>query len=105
MKDRTDILERIREIKREVLPNGRLILFGSQARGDADEDSDWDLLIVLDKPKKDPDDYDKYAFPFVELGWEINELITPLIYTRSQWEINKPSLFRKNVQAEGIDII
>lgn len=77
MKDRTDILERIREIKREVLPNGRLILFGSQARGDADEDSDWDLLIVLDKPKKDPDDYDKYAFSFVELGWEINELITP----------------------------
>ncbi|MCC8154623.1 MAG: nucleotidyltransferase domain-containing protein, partial [Tannerellaceae bacterium] len=95
MPDREDILERIRQIKRNVLPNDRVILFGSQARGDANEYSDWDLLIILDKMEKEPDDFDKYAYPFIELGWEINQVIIPLIYTRPQWEINHPSIFRK----------
>ncbi len=105
MQDRTKILESIRQIKRKVLPNDRLILFGSQARGNANEDSDWDLIIVLNKPKKEPIDFDKYVFPFIELGWEIDEMINPFIYTRDQWETNKPSLFRKNIQEEGIDIV
>ena len=29
----------------------RVILFGSQARGDAAEDSDYDLMVVEDDPK------------------------------------------------------
>lgn len=28
--------------------NGKAILFGSQARGTAREDSDWDILIILE---------------------------------------------------------
>lgn len=80
-------------------------MFGSQARNEAYEDSDWDLLIRLDKPRKESTDFDTYAYPFIELGWEMDELINPLIYIRSQWEINKPSLFRKNVQTEGIEIV
>jgi predicted nucleotidyltransferase len=41
----TQILENIRTLKRQLLPNDRMILFGSQARGDARPDSDWDLLV------------------------------------------------------------
>jgi predicted nucleotidyltransferase len=43
----TQIFENIRTLKRELLPNDRMILFGSQARGDARPDSDWDLLVVV----------------------------------------------------------
>jgi predicted nucleotidyltransferase len=42
-----EIFEQIRQLKRELIPNERLILFGSQARGDARPDSDWDLLLLL----------------------------------------------------------
>ncbi|MCD8042196.1 MAG: nucleotidyltransferase domain-containing protein [Tannerellaceae bacterium] len=105
MHDKAAILENIRQIKRKVLPNERLILFGSQARNEANEDSDWDLLIILNKPKREPTDFDTYAYPFVELGWEINELISPKIYTRTEWERSKPSLFYKNIQNDGIEIV
>lgn len=31
-------------------PHARAFLFGSRARGTARKDSDWDLLILIDKP-------------------------------------------------------
>ena len=46
-----------------------MILFGSQARGDTRPDSDWDLLVLLDKPKKEESDEDK-AYEFVLMGWK-----------------------------------
>jgi len=48
----TQIFENIRAIKRQIIPNEKLILFGSQARGDAREDSDWDLLLIINKEKR-----------------------------------------------------
>jgi predicted nucleotidyltransferase len=36
------IFNEIQTLKRKILPNEKLILFGSQARGDAREDSDYD---------------------------------------------------------------
>jgi len=38
-----------------------VILFGSQVRGDAREDSDWDILILLNKEKLDNSDHDNYS--------------------------------------------
>ena len=53
----SDILKEIKRIAKDVLPKGaQLILYGSRARNEADEDSDWDLLILLDKPKIDRHD-------------------------------------------------
>ena len=46
------IFNEIQSLKRKLLPNERVILFGSQAHGDARPDSDWDLLVVLDKKGK-----------------------------------------------------
>ena len=40
-------------------PYGKAILFGSQARGTARDDSDWDILVILDKEQLLPSDYDK----------------------------------------------
>ena len=58
------ILSAIRDVANKEIPKGaRVILFGSQARGDAHAGSDWDVLVILDKEKLTETDYDLYSYP------------------------------------------
>ena len=98
------IFKDILSLKRQILPDGKVILFGSQARGDAHEDSDWDLLVLIDKDKKTQEDEDMYAFPFEELGWSYGVAINSKLYTKKQWEQGTKFPFYKNVMNEGIEI-
>ena len=41
---------------REVANPRKIVLFGSRARGDGDEDSDYDLLVVKDEVKSHQDE-------------------------------------------------
>lgn len=62
-KKKEHILAAIRKCLTKNLPSGgKAILFGSQARGTAREDSDWDILIILDKKKLMADDYDNITY-------------------------------------------
>ena len=64
-----EILRLIKEtIAKTMLSGAKVILFGPQARGDAREDSDWDILILLNKDKVELDDHDYISYPFFELG-------------------------------------
>ena len=59
------IFKEIQSLKRRILPTEKVILFGSQARGDARPDSDWDLLVLVNKEKRNIiEDYDKYGYPY-----------------------------------------
>lgn len=80
------ILKSIVALGLKVLPKGaRLILYGSQARGDTHQGSDWDLLILLDDDHQEEDVFANYGYPFVELGWEFGSYFSPKIYTYSEW--------------------
>ena len=100
------ILESIKDTLQKVLPPGsRAFLFGSQARGDAREDSDWDVLILLDKPKIEANDYDTISYPLVELGWSKKECISPVLYTLKEWLKYHFTPFFNNIKNEGIQLI
>lgn len=97
------ILKSIVALGTKVLPKGaRLILFGSQARGDARSDSDWDLLILLNDGQSNEDRFGIYAYPFVELGWGYGTYFSPKIYTYSEWAERKGSPFYENINREGV---
>jgi len=100
----TQILEHIRNLKRQLIPNEKLILFGSQARGDARPDSDWDLLVLLKKDTKEFSDYEHYGYPFAKIGIDYGTHISTKIFTENEWEKGQAFPFYKNVMAEGIEI-
>ena len=100
------ILNAIRDTASQILPKGAIvILFGSRARGDAREDSDWDVLILLDKERITSQDIDNYSYPLRELGWDYNQCINAILYTKRDWESSIISPFRENVTEDGIRLL
>ena len=103
--EKAQVIESIREVAQKALPpRSTLLLYGSRARGDEHEGSDWDLLILLDKKELFDSDYDNISFPFTLLGWNIGELISPQMYTKKEWEAISFLPFYKNVEHDKIEL-
>ncbi len=102
--DKEHIIEAMQNRLHEIDPHAKAFLFGSRARGTEREDSDWDVLILIDKPQVTLQDYDKYSYPLRELGWDIDEIINPVIFSQKEWDENRFTLFNHNVRREGIAI-
>lgn len=96
-------ISKIRRVASSAIPDGgEAILYGSRARGDAHHDSDWDILILLDKDRLVQADFDTVSYPFVLLGCDIGEEINPIMYTKKEWESYRNTPFYENVSRDGI---
>ena len=100
--DRDAVLDLIRSTVREKEPDAEIILYGSRARGDAREDSDWDVIVLLNKPPMSHNDRYAIACELWDKGFDIGEEINTFVYTVDQWETAPPSLFKYYVKEEGI---
>ena len=97
----TTVLDHIKQTAKDVLPAGStLYLYGSRARGDAHEASDWDLLLLLDKPKLETDDFSKYSYPLMTMGWDMGEDIRVHSYTKKEWFEGPHAMFFYNVESD-----
>lgn len=106
MTKKEKIIESLKSLSAKIFPNkeGMVYLYGSQARGDENKHSDWDIL-VLTKDKVDTQDkYDKFISPFSEIGWYNDEQITPINYTIDEWGKMRKSLFYHNVMSDAIEL-
>lgn len=100
-----DIIKGIKDIAIRNLPTGSdAVLFGSRARGDARDDSDWDILILIDTERVSNSDFDRYAYPFVDYGWSVGAQINPIMYSFSDWHKRNFTPFYKSIQSEGISL-
>lgn len=102
---RPEITNRLSAIIHNISPNAKIILYGSEARGDAQADSDIDVLILIDKDKVTFNDQKKISYPLYDLELATGVSISPIIFSRKQWE-NRPfnTPFYINVMNEGIEL-
>jgi len=97
------LLRRCKEAIRRVVPDADVILYGSRARGQAHEHSDYDILIVVNGPV-DMALREEILSAVYPLELDTGALLTLLTYDKRQW--NSPLYcampFHKNVEREGI---
>ena len=101
-----NMLVKIKEVVQAIVPEcSHVLLYGSRARGNFHEDSDWDILVILNKPKIEQNDYDEVVYPLTALGWKIGEMIISVVYTREEWKQSSFTPFYKNVEQDSIVIL
>ncbi len=80
----------------------RMILFGSVARGDDNDESDIDILIVVNQDNSELESLiDNIVVDFI---LKKEEVISPHVMTEEHFNKTKDYSFLKTVMAEGVPI-
>ncbi len=83
-----------------------VILFGSCARGDFDEESDMDIMILLDVPSEDiPNQRPKMneAISNLDKKYDYELLFAPVVQSKDYFDrFLKASPFYQSIRREGI---
>jgi len=105
MSEIEDILKRIKRSVYLTDPDAQILLYGSYARGDYDDRSDIDLIILLDKKKITREDEKRIKYPLYSIEFDVGRIISPIIISKKDWDYkhNVTPLY-ENVQSEGIQL-
>lgn len=99
------ITSKLKETAKRILPKGsRLVLFGSRARGDARDDSDWDIHVLVPGEKRlTLSESDDICWEFNKIGiFEFDETIETFAYSTQEWAKRSFLPFYKNVEKDKI---
>lgn len=84
-----------------------VILFGSYARHEADDDSDIDVMLLIDLPREDLPDYRRHVAEIAaDLLYEYGVVVSPLLERKAFFERNRATypLYR-TIAEEGISYV
>lgn len=100
---KTKILNQIKRIVKDKEPSAKIYLYGSRSRGTAKDNSDWDLLILLNRDEISNEVEREITYPLYDLEFDTGEVISPNIYSEKEWNSKyKVTPFYQNVMREGI---
>jgi len=101
-----NIVSQIQSLGKKILPKGStLLLYGSRARGDYRTDSDWDLLVLLNRPQKEDTDFSSISYPLMELGFDLGQYFSVHTYSQQEWQKMSFLPFYKNVERDKIQLV
>ena len=84
----------------KIDPLAEVILFGSRARGDFRNDSDWDFLILLDRPMDQPLK-DLILATIYQIELQTDSVFNALIHTKEDWAMRSITPLYAIIQKEG----
>lgn len=100
-----DLIQAVKEIVLRFDPSAQVILYGSRARGDAQPDSDWDFLVLLDN---EPECALETAIERALYRLEIDSgaLLNAIIHSKAYWQsqLVQAMPFHENVEREGVAV-
>jgi len=96
-----NIIELVKAEVRKISPNSEIILFGSRARGDHRDDSDWDFLIILKKEKVSKVEKNLIREKLYEIELESDEIISSIIHSAIEWKKRSITPIYKVIKEEG----
>ena len=104
MLGREQILDLIKKTVTETEPTATVILYGSYARGDYREDSDIDLLVLLDSDQVQlsRSEKDRVALPLYYVSVDIDKVISTNVYSKKGWARHRVTPYFENVNKEGV---
>lgn len=96
-----ELRNRFSEIYCERMVN--MLLFGSQARGDATSESDIDIMVVLKGPVKPGEEIARTGEVFAEISLKYDVVISCVFISEERYETGRTPLVM-NVHREGVSI-
>lgn len=104
MVKKSEILNRIKETVLKIDEAAEVLLFGSQARGEAGVESDWDLLILVPHPA-DLKEEQKFRHKLIEIELEYGVAISTMVKSKEEWQekLHVTPLFQ-NISREGVKL-
>ena len=82
---REEVVKDISEAVKSLPYDIEVRLYGSVARGEARENSDIDLLILVNSPKVTPEDEMKIFTPIYDIELNSGVIINPIIIPKNLW--------------------
>ncbi len=95
------------ELKKHLLDKYNLVeikLFGSKVRGDADKESDIDVLIVLKEVNNTIED-EIFDICF-EIDLKYDVVLSAIVYSKAEFNdsLNRVTPFYKSIEKEGVPL-
>lgn len=102
-----EIIDAIRPELQRVVPEGsQVLLFGSRARGDEREDSDFDILVLLDREgRATTEDNMGVGYDVNVLFWNRDYDVGTIVQTKKEWSNQYFTPFYHNVMKEAVAIV